>query len=711
MTHLTTLSAAGLKSGDFEITLNKVNLIVGPSRSGKTRVLDAARLALSKQTILGRNRELKGTGAAVMELARNGRIDVNAVDSKGRLNQFSWKRGKACQVVTEEIPLAESVLMDSGEYFRLSDPKKVEYAFSLFRMDESEEFSGPGIIAALKNIKLPDGQNTAETEASLRAIVGLVDESDTARHEQGQNIQDWLAEQIKSLKERLSCAKATADRMTKLVAGITQITANEAPARNFKGELTAKQAELDQVNGSIGAIEEKLRAYGALLVKVEDLRGQLERCPAVPIPYVDGQVNVFRDKIHLINGSGEDKAFADEIAKLTDEADGLQDIVNAYQSVRPIAEFELKDEREALEGLTNKKNNLAQTVSEETTAHEEMMRYPCCPSCGTPMESMRLRLTQAFEKRMAEHKATHEHVLQLIEQSKETIAKITRELQKATESDQANAEKQKQVQAILRQIKDVMGKRETARISRANTIANCEDHIRGLEASVKTAERKNKSRDEIARALAAAEAELAEQLPDALKSALQTAKLDRMKLESEIQILRDQQRDYDRQQDDERRNAQALVEHAKAQADLAVTKAAIETLEGIQTRMVETAFGAILKTVNAVTAGIIPEPIVYREGVLGRWAGKTWISHETFSGTEKALTYAGLSLALADRSEIKAVLIDELGIMDHDTLAEVLARMRELTERGVVGQFIGAASLSKEAALQAEFEGVNVIRV
>ena len=68
------------------------------------------------------------------------------------------------------------------------------------------------------------------------------------------------------------------------------------------------------------------------------------------------------------------------------------------------------------------------------------------------------------------------------------------------------------------------------------------------------------------------------------------------------------------------------------------------------------------------------------------------MTHKYFSGTEKALVYAGLSAALAEGAPCLTVIVDELGRMDRETLVKFLNRMVELTQSGRIAQFIGCYS-------------------
>jgi hypothetical protein len=90
------------------------------------------------------------------------------------------------------------------------------------------------------------------------------------------------------------------------------------------------------------------------------------------------------------------------------------------------------------------------------------------------------------------------------------------------------------------------------------------------------------------------------------------------------------------------------------------------------------------------TDGILKGRLEFRDGEIGYVANGQWVTHDTFSGTEEALAYAGLAVALAQDSPFKLVLVDELGIIDPETRVAILERMGELVADGTINQFIGA---------------------
>jgi hypothetical protein len=125
----------------------------------------------------------------------------------------------------------------------------------------------------------------------------------------------------------------------------------------------------------------------------------------------------------------------------------------------------------------------------------------------------------------------------------------------------------------------------------------------------------------------------------------------------------------------------------------------------MQEDMVAGAFGKILSIANTITTGILKTPLEYRDGEIGRFEGPTWISHRTFSGLEKAISYAGISVALAGECPIKIVMIDEV-LIHPDNQRLLLDRALELTAAGKISQFVLVDVHAENVPA-----GVNVIRV
>jgi hypothetical protein len=140
-----------------------------------------------------------------------------------------------------------------------------------------------------------------------------------------------------------------------------------------------------------------------------------------------------------------------------------------------------------------------------------------------------------------------------------------------------------------------------------------------------------------------------------------------------------------------------------------VFKLAVEEVAKLQQEMIDGAIGGLMAVANQFTVGIMRAPLQYRDGDIGYMHAGQWVSHETFSGTEEALAYAGLSVALAAEAELKLVMIDELGVADPVTKHQIVSRMIKLIEDGVIAQFIGA-DVSSDYTPRVTPPTINVIK-
>jgi DNA repair exonuclease SbcCD ATPase subunit len=684
LNYLTKLSASGLKSGDFDHALDRVVVFQGNSFSGKTSRLEAIRLGL-----IGYVPELGKTSSSTMQLARNGCIRVALEDNAGRTVNRAFGKTKAAD--TSSMPEMPPVLMDPSVYFSLSDKKKIEYVFGMFQMGESDDFSGPAVVAAVKNIRLET--NTAESETIIQGIAREIDASDTERHESGTPLQEWLEATIANLKERLKAIKATCDRMTKTVAGLTQISASEQPARNFTADIQAKRKELAEVHRTIGSLEQSLRHHANLDEKVRRLKAATSKAPGV-LPEVGPRINVLEGRINeLTSANPLDQELSTTTERLTSQCAALQTEIDAYQSATTERMESLSVARVKVQTFEQQLSDLDAADKQAAEKYAALLKHPSCPECGTAIKSIRDLLQRKAAEEKARRSIERTRLVEQIEAHRQLANTAAEQLRLSRGRDADHDAKRREISRLQQEITKGGHQRQQIAQDTQREVSSVRRQILDLEATLAQAKARNAERDALVGQLNAASEELRRLDPQSLSAQKLTAEVQRDQITQEVMRIEEQQRSWQRRKDDEQRNAQALAEHARSQAELEVTKAAITTLEEIQARMVAAAFDRILKTVNAVTGRIIPEPIEYREGELGRWHGATWVRHSTFSGAEKALTYAGLSLALAETAPVKIVLMDELGIMDSGTLKTVLHRMTELVGQGLIGQFVGCSAV------------------
>jgi hypothetical protein len=150
--------------------------------------------------------------------------------------------------------------------------------------------------------------------------------------------------------------------------------------------------------------------------------------------------------------------------------------------------------------------------------------------------------------------------------------------------------------------------------------------------------------------------------------------------------------------------------------DEAVLASIIDVLRTLMKDVVETAFTSVLAYARHFTDGILNSPLEYieelgrRVSAADRAMGCTapigsWISHESFSGTEEAIAYAAFSVAIAMKSPFRLVVIDELGRLEQVTKDKLMVRMAELVKAGKIDQFIGVDTLCHD------YDGFTTVRL
>jgi hypothetical protein len=96
---------------------------------------------------------------------------------------------------------------------------------------------------------------------------------------------------------------------------------------------------------------------------------------------------------------------------------------------------------------------------------------------------------------------------------------------------------------------------------------------------------------------------------------------------------------------------------------------------------------APLAVANQLAAGILKGPLVFEEGEVGMRVGTDFVSARTFSGTETAIVMMGLTAGLASQSKLRVLMLDELGRLDSENAAQLIANLLMLVESKAIDQF------------------------
>jgi len=198
--------------------------------------------------------------------------------------------------------------------------------------------------------------------------------------------------------------------------------------------------------------------------------------------------------------------------------------------------------------------------------------------------------------------------------------------------------------------------------------------------------------------------------------------VDNSKLQGELAELREKQRAF------EGYKANIAKRDALEQAVLAeackesVCKAVTKIVWDEQSRIMDFAFNEVLGVAKHFTDGLLNSPLEFRDGELGRRVSQldvdngivapvdSWISHETFSGTEQALAYIGFAIALCQKAAMKLVFIDDV-VIQSDRKLKVLHRFLELAKAGVIDQAFYADADSRDFTSMSTSSEINVIRL
>lgn len=129
----------------------------------------------------------------------------------------------------------------------------------------------------------------------------------------------------------------------------------------------------------------------------------------------------------------------------------------------------------------------------------------------------------------------------------------------------------------------------------------------------------------------------------------------------------------------------------KGQIDLEVNRLAFAVASDLLAKTVAEVVGSLIEKANRLCGQLLKHPLEYdREQMdvgMRNEAGWFW-SHRSWSGIEKALGYAALSVALAQDAPVRLIVIDELGRLDAKRKGDLVAALIGMYRAGDIDQAI-----------------------
>lgn len=245
---------------------------------------------------------------------------------------------------------------------------------------------------------------------------------------------------------------------------------------------------------------------------------------------------------------------------------------------------------------------------------------------------------------------------------------------------------------------------QIAGLKKAVCCPYCESKAKGWKDKLgKKLKKQNKdAKDEVLKA--SAEVEKLRKKFNALRSKLDIAdEGEKLKAAAEIEKVRDieyaetkhrydlaleEVSKVDKREAEEKQRSKAAEKQVAAEVESSVLKSFIAIIQEAFDQVVAQSINPFIRTVNDVCGIILPHHIEYKDNELGMDRNGSFVSWKSFSGTESALFYMAVSIALAVKSEIKIAILDEMGRLDKDNRDAVFCRMLKLIEDGVIQQAI-----------------------
>lgn len=630
---LVQISARNFQGESFTLDLAAINFLVGGNFKGKTTRLNAIRLFL-----LGYLPEQGKTNEATFRLSSGREMEVAGKFDNGEVGHRRWKAKGNSISKDEQMPASFTAavkdlvafMMDSDTYFALTETKRVEYVARNAKV--SGAWSPDSIVDRVVKVLGDDANDASEKIAGkLSTIAGQVEGEKWSP-------QEFVEAAIAGMADAASAAKSHAATMEKTAQGLAYLRANDAPAIDA-GAYDRQIADLEAEATRLVAEREKNSAAANEARKNASRRKELSGAISSKVRFVERQLNL---------GMKIDAAKA----KLVDHPAPSEAEIEKLRLAETDARAGLRDNEKDLKGVD-------EMLAVNRKAMEDLRTKEHCPYCGAAGHNWKDKRGEEIESAIngletkREQLVAHVAVLKAEVDVRAAAAAEARELRAAVsvvESELAN---------LQRELSEVDG------------------DLKGIAAK----------EEELARIPAEDPAVL--KAVDDAQTALNVAndKLSALKRERDSALGR---------KSEVQRLAKAETDRDEAKAEQAAAEKAVEELRAIQSEMVADAFKPLLNEANALFGGdALPFRLEYNsdKAEIGRTRDGVWVSHKTFSGVEKLLTYAAIQMALAARSPFRIMLLDEMLRAQNTKDVPVFDRLvdackQAVRERGI-DQFVG----------------------
>ena len=674
MSKITLLEATGIKEQRFSIEPAPVTVITGENFSGKTAIKNALELAL-----LGYVPGLGKTNKSTFELSNGEPMGVElSVDGKlaiSRLWKEVQKKGGNSIAHTETVNLeVPPVMLELGSVFDKPKAERLKYFFNLAKV---EELSWEKVTAAIKAVQVDE-----PTETTEKAITSVIAKMNTAK---GENIQERLQDALGIIKDQTKTVSAEVKDLEGFVRTQTRQTDIElqAPVNNARAKVQEARKAYDVAKTNVQLHENLLQDLQAKRDKLAHLG---EPRVAAESPEPELQSETIEDDGQLEKIESDIKQFEAQIETAKANCDtalfrGAQQRVTALSSIYASQHSEVAE-------LIRRGNELKAKITEVKADRARDSAMTCCPTCLADGESWKDRLLAKYDDQLRD-------LAEQFGQSKRDYkakAHFLNDAKVDLETAQKNAQDLSSAQRLLNDLhgklqllaadrnKLIYARQKQDEAIRAENKRRMEQHRLTVEFNIKAVAQENAQRENLKAEIAATdEAQLKEDLATSESALLDATE----KVEDADTALRTETANFAKEQD----RMKSLMRREIVEAELLILKESTKVLLALQEDAIKSTFEPLLDIANKFTDGILKEHLAFHETEFGYWRNGHFVGHNVFSGTEEALAYTGLMVALAtvSGSPVKVVIIDEMGRFDPRKIRPaVMERMLDLTHDGVI---------------------------
>lgn len=643
------VSARNLKGLTFSLDLLAINFLVGSNFAGKTARLDAVRLLLiGYLPELGKLARSTFSLCSGKELLVEGEFDDGSKASRRwYLKGDSVKTDEALPGWFDTVDVEMVTMLHADTYFALSERERINYVFA--NIPGMEDARTPDLLSVelagkLREVDEIKDATRQDFDPVERFTDSLWEAKTTAEREHsfdGWTPQSFVEFSLEHAATQGKVSREVAIKMEKTAQGLSALRASDAPQVDLPS-IDAKRAALSRDLQELYA--KKGNKIGAHETQGNNRRRR-EQIKRELLP-----------KDRLVAQRDELKA------SLEKARTALADVPEVNHADIEAFRTEEREATAAVADIDGQLRVVKDGIARNETELRSMGGLTACPYCGASGEGWK--------------------------------ALKDAEITTALHGLRAKLDQLSEHRARVKDHADRCGTRVRDAIQRQQARNDAEARIRSMELNLTGPERQ-------VAAFAGLESEL-ERIPKddpELSAAVEI-------LVTEINVKQDEMADLDRQAKaatgrahDLKRLAEAETARDDAKVDELTAKEAAKLLREVQAKMVEAAFGPLLASANAFFGEVLKSPLAYHDGEIGTWRSGAWVSHRTFSGTEKALAYAAIQAALAARSPVRLMVIDELGRLDNVNAAKVAACIAFAVKEGRIEQFIGVDVFSRHGEI------------